>query len=65
MAAVAAAAMCQRQRLRWLQHWQHGNKVNKYSDNNMTTTQQTSRQSTRQIEQRERNYVFFQCAGMS
>ncbi len=32
---MVAAAVC---RLRWLRHWQWGNKVNKDSDNNTTTT---------------------------
>jgi hypothetical protein len=60
---------CQRQQQ---QHWQRGNKVNKDNNNNMTTTEQPTRQPARQpiqrgnrIEWQERNYVFFQCPDMS
>jgi len=47
---VAAAAVCQ-----WWRCWQCGNKVNEDNDNNMTTTQQPTRQKTRHPTQRGNN----------
>jgi hypothetical protein len=51
--AVAAVAACPRWRRQ--RCWQHGNKVNKDNDNNTTTTQQPTRQLTRQPTRRGNN----------